>query len=160
MEASPRRMILEPGAVAPDFDLVNQFGQRVRLADFRGVKPVTLVFFPLAFSRVCQGELCELRDNFSMFDDATRRAPGRLGRLQAHPARLGRGARGTRSSSSPTSGRTAQVAAAYGAFDDVAGTAHRATFVIGADGVIASSFATPRGEARPLERYRDAIAAL
>jgi peroxiredoxin len=53
-----------------------------------------------------------------------------------------------------------EVASAYGAFDDVAGTAHRATFVVAGDGVIASSFATPRGEARPLERYRAALAAL
>jgi mycoredoxin-dependent peroxiredoxin len=62
-------MILEPGTPAPTFALVNQFGETVRLADLIGEKPVALVFFPLAFSRVCQGELCELRDNIGMFRD-------------------------------------------------------------------------------------------
>ena len=62
-------MILGPGAIAPDFTLANQFGQPVSLADFRGVKPVTLVFFPLAFSRTCQGELCELRDHLAIFGE-------------------------------------------------------------------------------------------
>ena len=152
-------MILEPGAVAPDFDLVNQFGQRVRLADFGGVKPVALVFFPLAFSRVCQGELCELRDNFSMFDDATVELLG-VSVDSKHTLRAWAEAQGYSFQLLADFWPHGEVAAAYGAFDDVAGTAHRATFVIGADGVLASSFATPRGEARPLERYREALAAL
>ena len=159
MEASPDAMILESGAVAPDFDLVNQFGQRVRLADFRGVKPVTLVFFPLAFSRVCQGELCELRDNFAMFDDATVELLG-ISVDSKHTLRAWAEAQMYSFQLLADFWPHGEVAVAYGAFDDVAGTAHRATYVIGADGVIASSFATPRGEARPLERYRDAIAAL
>ena len=47
-------MILQPGTQAPDFELPNQFGEHVRLADFRGRKPVALVFFPLAFSSTCR----------------------------------------------------------------------------------------------------------
>ncbi len=52
---------------APDFELANQFGEHVRLSDFRGRKPVALVFFPLAFSSTCTSELCELRDNLALF---------------------------------------------------------------------------------------------
>ena len=52
------------------------------------------------------------------------------------------------------------VARAYGAFDDEAGYATRASFVIGADGVIRSSFATGPGEARSIAAYREALAAL
>ena len=62
-------MALENDTQAPDFDLANQFGERMRLSDFRGVKPVALVFFPLAFSSVCTGELCALRDNLDLFKD-------------------------------------------------------------------------------------------
>ena len=62
-------MALENDTQAPDFDLANQFGERVRLSDFRGVKAVALVFFPLAFSGVCTGELCALRDNLDLFTD-------------------------------------------------------------------------------------------
>ncbi len=36
-----------PGAVAPDFDLSDQFGERVRLADLRG-RRVLLWFYPKA----------------------------------------------------------------------------------------------------------------
>ena len=60
-------MALENDTQAPDFDLANQFGEHVRLSDFRGRKPVALVFFPLAFSSRCTGELCELRDNLALF---------------------------------------------------------------------------------------------
>ena len=38
-------MALENDTQAPDFELPNQFGEHVRLSDFRGVKPVALVFF-------------------------------------------------------------------------------------------------------------------
>ena len=62
-------MALENDTRAPDFDLANQFGEHVRLSDFQGVKPVVLVFFPLAFSGVCTGELCALRDNLDLFTD-------------------------------------------------------------------------------------------
>ena len=64
---------LKPGDPAPDFALPNQFGQVVALSDFRGASPVTLVFFPLAFSRTCQGELCEIRDDPSAFEALKRR---------------------------------------------------------------------------------------
>ena len=50
------------GDSAPDFELANQFGEPVRLADFRG-RNVVIVFYPFAFSGICTGELCEIRDN-------------------------------------------------------------------------------------------------
>ena len=53
---------LEVGGQAPDFELRDQHGQRVRLSSYRGVKPVVLVFFPSAFSPVCSNELATLRD--------------------------------------------------------------------------------------------------
>src|SRR5947209_2581136 len=60
-------MAIEIGDRAPEFATVDQFGQEVTLADFRGRTAVALVFFPLAFSRTCHGELCELRDNIEIF---------------------------------------------------------------------------------------------
>lgn len=152
-------MILGPGTVAPDFALVNQYGQTVKLSEFHGVKPVTLVFFPLAFSRVCQGELCELRENIALFDDAAVELIG-VSVDSKHTLRAWSESQSYDFQLLADFWPHGAVAAAYGAFDDRAGTAQRATFVIRADGVIASSFATPRGEARPLERYREALATL
>jgi alkyl hydroperoxide reductase subunit AhpC len=39
------------------FTLKDQNGQPVTLSSFRGAKNVLLVFFPLAFTGICQGEL-------------------------------------------------------------------------------------------------------
>ncbi len=55
------------GATAPDFTLKDQYGQDVSLAGFRGDKAVVVVFFPFAFSGICTGELCEIRDDLGAF---------------------------------------------------------------------------------------------
>src|SRR3954452_6949047 len=55
-------MTVEVGDTAPDFELKDQHGTPVKLSDFRGKKNVVLVFYPLAFSGVCTGELCAIRD--------------------------------------------------------------------------------------------------
>lgn len=151
-------MILLAGAAAPDFTLVNQFGQPVRKADFLG-RPVTVVFFPLAFSGVCQGELSELRDNFGMFDKFGV-ALLAVSVDSKHTLRAWSEREGYEFPLLADFWPHGAVASAFGAFDDSAGVARRATFVIGADGRVAASFATPRGEARSLEQYRTALATL
>ena len=60
-------MPIEVGADAPDFVLKDQNNQEVRLSDFRGQRTVLLVFYPLAFTGTCQGELCAVRDNLNDF---------------------------------------------------------------------------------------------
>ena len=152
-------MILVPGAVAPDFALPNQFGQTVRLGDFRRVSPVTLVFFPLAFSRTCEGELCELRDNIEIFADSgsellavsvdSKHALRAWGEEQHYEFTL-----------LADFWPHGDVARTYGAFLEGRGYADRATFVIDVDGVIRASFSTGPGEARSLEQYREALAAM
>ncbi len=56
-------MAVEVGDMAPDFELKDQHGSPVTLSGLRG-KNVVLVFYPLAFSGVCSGEMCEMRDSF------------------------------------------------------------------------------------------------
>lgn len=55
------------GQPAPDFTLKNQFGEEVKLSDFQGKKNVVLIFFPMAFTGICTGELCEIRDRKDVF---------------------------------------------------------------------------------------------
>ena len=62
-------MSIKTGDLAPDFELVNQFGEKVSLSSFRGKKNVVLVFFPFAFTGTCTGELCALRDDLSAFQN-------------------------------------------------------------------------------------------
>ena len=54
--------------VAPEFTLRDQHGKKVSLSDFKGKKNVVVVFYPFAFSGVCRGELCEIRDNLGAFE--------------------------------------------------------------------------------------------
>ena len=60
-------MAIQVGDKAPDFELRDNHGATVRLSDFRGEKNVVVLFYPFAFTGVCTGELCELRDNLPKF---------------------------------------------------------------------------------------------
>ena len=62
-------MTIAVGQEAPDFELPNQFGEKVSLSSFRGKKNVVVVFFPFAFTGTCTGELCALRDDLSVFQN-------------------------------------------------------------------------------------------
>src|SRR5581483_4005081 len=57
------------GAPAPDFTLPSTAGTEVTLSALRG-KNVLLAFFPLAFTRVCTAELCDLSTDYGRFRSA------------------------------------------------------------------------------------------
>ena len=61
--------MLDVGTPAPDFTLRDQNQQPVTLSDFRDTKNVLLVFFPLAFTGICQGELDEIRDHLPDYEN-------------------------------------------------------------------------------------------
>lgn len=149
-------MALENDTLAPDFDLPNQYGEHVRLSDFRGVKPVVLVFFPLAFSSTCTSELCELRDNLALFQE---RGVELLGISVDSKATLRAFAddEGYDFTLLADFWPHGDVAKEYGVFLEHKGFATRATFVIDVEGIIRASFITAPGEARPLAAYREAL---
>ncbi len=49
---------LKPGDMAPDFELMNQDKNKVKLSDYRGKKKVMLLFYPMDFSPICTEEHC------------------------------------------------------------------------------------------------------
>lgn len=64
-------MSLSVGAQAPTFTLKtkNEEGlQDVSLSDTLGEKKTVLLFFPFAFTDVCMGEMCSVRDDLSSYD--------------------------------------------------------------------------------------------
>jgi mycoredoxin-dependent peroxiredoxin len=152
-------MALENDTQAPDFELANQFGEHVRLSDFRGAKPVALVFFPLAFSSTCTTELCTLRDNIAMFRSQGIELIGisvdSKATLRAFAEKEGYDF--TLLADFWPHG---EVAKEYGVFLEEKGFANRATFLIDVNGVIRASFITAPGEARSLEEYTAAVADL
>lgn len=152
-------MSLQPGARAPEFVLADQFGRTTRLSELRAAGPVVLVFFPLAFSSTCQGELGELRDHVGEFEAAGARIAG-ISVDSKHTLRAWAEREGYGFPLLADFWPHGEVVRAYDAFLPERGYATRATFVIDGGGTIRSSFATGPGEARTLAQYREALAAL
>ena len=61
--------MLNVGEPAPDFTHLDQDGNEVSLADFRGSK-VLVWFYPKASTPGCTAEGCNIRDNYAAFVDA------------------------------------------------------------------------------------------
>jgi len=142
-------MPLEIGQPAPDFELKDQFGQPVRLSSFRGEKAVVVMFYPFAFSGVCTGELCEVRDNLPRFDSEdvvllavscdmmfSLRAFAEKEKLE-FPLLSDFWPHGA-------------VSEAYGVFDAERGCSTRSTFIVDLDGVLRWSVHNKLPEARDL----------
>ena len=67
-----RIMALDTGTQAPDFTLKTKNAdglQDVTLSDNFGSGSTVLLFFPLAFTSVCQEELCSVRDSLQDYND-------------------------------------------------------------------------------------------
>ena len=151
--------MLEVGTEAPDFTLNDQNGQPVRLSSFRGAKNVLLVFFPLAFTGICQGELDELRDNLSTYvNDATATLAISVGPPPTHKvwATQSRFTFPVLADFWPHGG----VAQIYGVFNADTGFANRGTFVIDRSGIIRFAEMKAPGEARDQAVWTAALAAL
>lgn len=61
-------MSLKLNDKAPDFKLFNTTKQEIKLADSAGIN-VVLLFFPLAFTSTCTAELCNIRDNYAIYNN-------------------------------------------------------------------------------------------
>ncbi|WP_247045925.1 peroxiredoxin [Arthrobacter rhizosphaerae] len=153
-----RTLVPAVGQPAPDFELVNQFGEPVRLSALRG-RNVVVLFYPFAFSGICTQELCEIRDNLAVFDDtdATVLAVSVDSKftLRAYAEAEGYGF-----NLLADFWPHGAVAEKYGVFDAVTGMALRGTFIIDSDGLIQYVVVNPRGQARDLADYREALAGL
>jgi mycoredoxin-dependent peroxiredoxin len=139
--------VLSEGEEAPDFALKDQNGQPVTLSSFRDVKTVLLVFFPLAFTGICQGELGEIRDHLGTYEnDDTATLAISVGPPPTHKVWA------------TQSGFTfpvlsdfwphGAVAQSYGVFNDDTGFANRGTFVVDRSGTIRFAEMKQPGESR------------
>ena len=152
-------MPIEVGAEAPDFTLKDQNGQEVRLSSFRGVKNVLLVFYPLAFTGTCQGELCSVRDNLNDFaNDAVQVLTVSVDSSPSHKVWADR--EGYQFPLLADFWPHGAVAQAYGVFNEERGFANRGTYLIDKTGMVRFAEMTGPGQARDQDGWRKAISAL
>jgi mycoredoxin-dependent peroxiredoxin len=152
-------MSVEIGDEAPDFELPDQHGTPVKLSSFRGAKNVVLVFYPLAFSPVCSGELCALREEFPEVNrDDVALLTVSVDSLFTH--RAWADAEHFQFSLLADFWPHGAVAKEYGVFDEAKGLAVRGTFVIDKAGVVRWSVVNSIPQARDIADYQKALAAL
>ncbi len=152
-------MSIEVGAEAPGFTLPDFNKEQVSLSDFRGKKNVLLVFYPFAFSGICQGELCQVRDDIAEFQNDHVQV---LGVSVDSPFALKAWAE--------QQGYTfpllsdfwphGEVAKTYGVFNEQVGMAVRGTFLIDTEGKVRFAEVNQPGEARDQEAWKKALAEL
>jgi peroxiredoxin (alkyl hydroperoxide reductase subunit C) len=152
-------MAPEVGTEAPDFTLKDQNNQEVTLSSFRGDRSVLVVFYPFAFSPICTGELCAVRDDLGSFQSPDVQV---VAISVDHPyvLRAWSDAQGFSFPLLADFWPHGQVAQDYGVFNAKAGFALRGTFLVDKTGTVRFAEVNGPGEARDQNAWRKALAAL
>jgi peroxiredoxin len=150
---------VEAGEVAPDFTLRDQNNEEVALASFRGRQAVLLLFYPLAFTGICTGELYAVRDDMAAFcNERVQTITVSVDSAYSHKVFSER--EGYEFPLLSDFWPHGAVAQRYGVFNETTGFANRGTFLIDVDGIVRYTELNPPGEGRDPQRWREAIAAL
>jgi len=154
-----RGMTVDVGDPAPAFLLRNQNNQEVTLESFRGRKAVLLVFYPLAFTGTCQGELTTLQRDLPDFEnDRVQVLTVSVDSPYAHKIWADR--EGYTFPLLSDFWPHGEVARAYGVLNESKGYANRGTFLIDAGGVVRFTELSPASQPRDQSAWREAIATL
>ncbi|HEX7662401.1 MAG TPA: peroxiredoxin, partial [Pseudonocardiaceae bacterium] len=128
-------MTVEVGQKAPDFTLTDSNREQVNLRSLLRDKAVLLVFVPFAFTGICTGELCQVRDELADYQndgvqvvEISTDTPASL-KVWAEQ----QGYQFPLLSDFWPHGAVAQ---AYGVFNEAGGMANRGTFLIDQSGVV------------------------
>lgn len=130
-------MPVKTGDPAPDFELPDAAGKRVRLSDFAGKRPVVLYFYPKDGTPGCTAEACAFRDSFEAFREAGAEVIGISSDSEESHKRF---AEKHRLPFTLLSDRGAQVRKAYGVPPTMGLLPGRVTYVIDPKGVVRHVF--------------------
>ena len=152
-------MAPEVGTEAPDFTVRDQNNQEVTLSSFRGERSVLLVFYPFAYSSLCTGELCAVRDDLGDFQNDDVQI---LAISVDHPFALKSWAENQGFDFPLLSDfwPHGAIARAYGVFNDTRGMAVRGTFLVDKAGIVRFAEINGPGQPRDQSGWRKAVAAL
>ncbi|GHA91841.1 MULTISPECIES: peroxiredoxin [Streptomyces] len=149
-------MAIEVDTPAPDFELKDNHGRTVKLSDFRGEKNVVLLFYPFAFTGVCTGELCALRDELPKFENDDTQLLA-VSNDSIHTLRVFAEQEGLDYPLLSDFWPHGAASRAYGVFDEEKGCAVRGTFVIDKAGVVRWTVVNALPDARDLNDYIKAL---
>ncbi|GGU77054.1 peroxiredoxin [Streptomyces filipinensis] len=149
-------MAIQVGDKAPDFELKDNHGRTVKLSELRGEKNVVLLFYPFAFTGVCTGELCEVRDNLPKFADRETQVLA-VSNDSIHTLRVFAEQEGLEYPLLSDFWPHGNVSRAYGVFDEDKGCAVRGTFIIDKEGVVRWTVVNGLPDARDLGDYVKAL---
>ncbi|MCC5835547.1 MAG: redoxin domain-containing protein [Opitutales bacterium] len=156
-------MALKTGIKAPDFSLKSKTAnglEDIRLSDeLSKGKKVVLLFFPLAFTGVCQEELCTVSGGLDAYDALNAKV---LGISVDSPFAQEGFAKSAGISIPLLSDFNKEVATAYDVlFEDLLGmkgVAKRSAFVVNSDGTIAYSWSSDNPKDLPsFDAIKDAL---
>jgi peroxiredoxin (alkyl hydroperoxide reductase subunit C) len=151
--------MIQIGDVAPDFTLRDQNNEEVSLSSFRGEKAVLVIFYPLAFTGICTGELCRVRDELPTFqNDEVQVLTISVDSAYSHKVFSER--EGYEFPLLADFWPHGGVAQAYGVFNDKTGFANRGTFLVDRDGIVRFAEMNSPGEGRDPAAWQAAIKAL
>jgi peroxiredoxin Q/BCP len=126
------------GDAAPEFELPDATGKRVRLSDYRGKKAVVLYFYPKDDTPGCTKEACSFRDQYESFKDAGAEVIGVSSDSEASHQKF---ATKYRLPFTLVSDATGAVRGRYGVPATLPGVLPgRMTFVIDRDGIVRHTF--------------------
>lgn len=149
-------MPLAIGTPAPEFTLLNQNREPVSLEDLRGSKSV-VVFIPFAFTRTCEGELCQIRDEYTIFNDAKARVIA-ITCNTFHANRVWSEQQGFQFDILSDWWPHGATARKYDTFNEGFGYAERTTYFLDESGIISDVTRSENlGEARDFDHYRSAL---
>jgi peroxiredoxin len=141
---------------APEFTLLNQEREPVSLDDLKGSRSV-IVFIPFAFTRTCESELCQIRDEFSIFDEADARVVA-ITCNTLHANKVWSDQQGFQFDILTDWWPHGAVSRMYETFNEGYGYPERTTYFLDDDAVITQVTRSDRlGEARDFEIYRGVL---
>ena len=153
-------MTVAVGDVAPDFTLKDQNNEDVTLSSFRGKQPVAIVFYPFTFTGLCQSELCEIRDDPSVFESAVVQVLA-ISNDSRHAQQKWAQEQGFTFPVLSDFWPHGAVSKAYGVFNEQNGAATRSTLLVDKDGKVAAVVSSPNlGTPRAREEYAAAVSGL
>ena len=152
-------MSLTIGSPAPQFSLTNQHGENISLADYKGKTNVVVLFYPFAFSGICTGELCGLRDDLAAFQNEN----VELIAISCDPMYAQKAFAEKEGYKFPVLADFwphGAAAKAYGVFNEERGCAIRGTFIIDKEGILRWQVVNGLGDARNIVDYKAALASI